>query len=152
MGEISTNAFALVKRIPRRPGGARMFIAKRDMLMHKIAHSLDAPPTERRIAKKRPGLVHELVRVTVATAEQKHESIFRQILYRMLTRFRVDEVVRAGIAPGGVGPNPRFASRRDNAAAPVAKAIAIGLDGNGRIDHQIIGIQQVSNASVVNVQ
>src|SRR5258708_23424839 len=70
MREIPTDALAFAIGLPRRLGRTSEMIAKRDMLIGKIANRLHARPPPFHVPEQAPGIVHQMLSFTVAAAKQ----------------------------------------------------------------------------------
>src|SRR5271155_4002523 len=62
---VPADAGAIAISFPRRPGGARVFVAEGNVLVNVIANGLDAGPAERRIAEPRPGDIGQPVGLAI---------------------------------------------------------------------------------------
>src|ERR1700691_4695989 len=132
MREIAADAPALVERFPRGSGVARMLIAKRDMVMHKIADCLHPAPARESLPEKIPRYVGELLGLAVAAAQEKNQRVLGQFLDGMLLRVRGNYIGLAGILDDCRVTYGELSGRSDEARAPVTVAIAISRKWNRR--------------------
>ena len=107
--------------------------------MDEVADRLDPRPARRRLAEQLPGDVGQPIGLAIAAAEQKDQRLLGQILDRDAARPRA-RPHRAGRCrrTDAVGRQPHAAGGRDDPAAPVAEAVAIGRDRHGGIGGQVI--------------
>src|SRR5271165_4169918 len=88
MRVITANPLPLSISLPRRSGRAREFIAKRDVLMRKIAYCLHPSPSRRYVSKKTPRFRHEPLGLAIAATQQKNQRVVRQRLDGVLLSMR----------------------------------------------------------------
>ena len=111
---VAADSDSLVERLPSRPRGSRLLIVEHDSVVHIIADPLHSRPTRRHIPEQIPGRLGQQIRLAITAAQQEDESIFRQILNRVLLGIGDHHVRLAGIADerigcdsdGPPGPNP----------------------------------------------
>ena len=132
--------------------GARVLVAEGDVVVDEVADRLDAPPAGGAGAEQLPGGLGQPVRLAVAAAQQVDQGLVRQILHRVLHRRRVDRIGGARIVDHRIGAKAGLAGRGHHPAAPVAEAVAVGGDRQGRVGHEMVGAPQVGDARVVHVQ
>ncbi len=129
-----------------------MLVAERDVVVDEIANRLDPRPARRRLLEQLPCDIGKPVGLAVAAAEQIDDGLRRQILDRMLRGRRHDHIGQTAVAHRAVGGKAHPAGRRDDPAAPVAEAVAIGRDGHGRTGGEIIGHDDIGGAREMRAQ
>src|SRR5271154_6236695 len=67
---VAADADALVERLERRPGRARLLVVELDVLMHEIANGLHAAPSRRARAEHIPGGLAQSIGFAVAAAHE----------------------------------------------------------------------------------
>ena len=152
MGEISTDPLALAIRLQCGSRSPRVLVAELDVLVDEITDGLDATPAGGRLVEQRPGRLRKAVGLAVATPQQVHQSLFGQVLDRVLLRPLFDSVGRPRVADDRISPEMNFPLRSDDPAAPIAEPVAVGLYRCGRVDDERVGSQQVGDARIVNAQ
>src|ERR1700730_4348897 len=95
------------------------------MVVHEITDRLDPSPTRRSSTKQTPGRIGKPLSVAVSAAQEKDQTLLRQILYRMLVRRSCDDIGLTGILEEGRARYPDLSFGSDETGAPVAEAIAI---------------------------
>ncbi len=152
VGEISTDTLALAIRLPCGSRFSRVLVAELDVLMDEITDGLDAAPAGGRLVEQRPGRLRKAVGLAIATPQQVHQSLFGQVVDRVLLCPLFDLVGRPWVADDRISPEMNFPFRSDDPAAPVAKPVAVCLDRGGQFDDECVGSKQVGDASIVNAQ
>ena len=102
--------------------------------------------------RRGPGRLREPVGLAIATPQQVHKGVFGQVVHRVLLRRSFDPIGGPGIVDDRVGTEAHLTLGGDDPAAPVAETVAISFDGDGRVDHEVIGFQEVGYARVVDAQ
>ena len=92
MGEISTNALPLAIRLQCGSRWPRVLVAELDVLVDEITDGLDTTPAGGRLVEQRPGRLRKAVGLAVATPQQVHQSLFGQVVDRVLLRPLFDSV------------------------------------------------------------
>lgn len=152
MGIVTADADSFVECFQRGARHARVFIAEHDVVMDVVADRLHAAPARRGMLKQLPRNGRQAIRLTVAAAEQKQQRLFRQVLYRQLSRLRGEHVRRAGVVDDGIGRNADTALRRDDARTPVAETVAVSRARDRRIEHQVVAADQIGHPREVDIQ
>ena len=131
---------------------ARKAVAELDVLMHEVADGLDALPAGRRRAEQSPGGLRQQVGLAIPAAEQEEQGLLGERLHGPLLEPGRHRVGIAGVGHDGIAAQPELSRGRHDAAAPVAERVAIGGDRNGRTEQQVVGLDDVRGAAVVDVQ
>ena len=143
VGEIPANTAPLGIGFCRRAGRAGVFVAKSEMIMHKVANGLNARPAERRILEKTPSFFRQDVGLAIAAAEQKLKSFRGQMLDLMLQGIRVHWIRCSSVADDCICPQGEAARGSHQPIAPVAETVTVAFDRNGRVCYQVIGTLKV---------
>src|ERR1700733_8013241 len=86
------------------------------------------------------------------TAKQKQYSFRRQVLNLVLQSVQIDGVRHARVTNNRVCAEAEMTTGRDEATAPISKAVAVAFNGNRRVRYQVIWTLQFGNAREVHVQ
>ena len=108
MGEISTDPLALAIRLQCGSRKPRVLVAELDVLVDEITDGLDATPAGGRLVEQRPSRLRKAVGLAVATPQQVHQSLFGQVLDRVLLRPLFDSVGRPRVADDRISPEMNF--------------------------------------------
>ncbi len=152
MGKVATHALAILKNLKSGLRWARKAVAELDVLMDEIADGLDALPASRRGPEQAPRSLGQQVGLAIAATEQEEQGLVGERLHGPLLEPRRYQVGVAGVGYDSIAAQPELPRRCHDAAAPVAETVPIGRDRNGRSQHQVIGLDQVRDAAVVNTQ
>ena len=134
MRVVAAYAFAFLEGLERGFRN-RELVAEGDVVVHKVADRLHAIPSRRRMAEQFPRIFGQAIRLAVAAAQKKQDGLGRQVFDRVLPGRPYDGVRHPCIFHETVGGQLDLAFGRHNAAAPVAKIVAIGRDRHSRGRH-----------------
>lgn len=152
MSVVATNANAFQVRFAGCTGGVCSLVVEGDVIVYEVTDCLNAMPARADLSEQLPTQVQEPIALAEAACEQKNERFVRQVFDRNLTSVRDDRIGLAAIANDcGCGDlNP---SRRGNdARTPVAETVAVPRQRRGWGDDDVIGIFEIANPTVVNVE
>src|SRR5580693_2873809 len=135
-----------------RSGGAGMLVAERYVILDEVADRLHPRPAGRRIAEQAPRLVAETIGLAVPAAEQKQDDFRRQVSNLVLHSVQFDRVRQARVTYDGIRAEAEMPGRCNEAAAPIAKTVAVAGNGNRRVRYQIVRTLQFGDAREVHVQ
>src|ERR1700685_4665253 len=71
--EVAADSRTLVERLPSGPRGARTLIIEGDVVVDKIANSLNARPARLGQSEERPGRIGQPIRLAVTAAQQEDQ-------------------------------------------------------------------------------
>src|SRR5579883_3166487 len=125
MREIAAHTSLLVERLPRGAGRTGVRVVERDMVMNEVADRLHARPPSGGTTEQIPCDLGQSIGLAIATAQQKHQHVSRQILHGMLTRSSIHRIRTSAVVQDGRAGNPYFSLRSDKATAPIAEAIPV---------------------------
>jgi hypothetical protein len=74
------------------------------------------------------------------------------VLYLVLQSVQIDRVRQARVTNNRVRAEAEMTTGRNEAIAPISKAVAVAFNGNRRVRYQIIWTLQVGDAREVHVQ
>jgi hypothetical protein len=120
--------------------------------MNEIADCLDAWPTGGRFPEEGPGFLGKPIGFAVTAPEQKHQCFRRQILHGVLCSGKVDPVRQTAVVDERVGGDPDITRRRDDTAAPVAEAVALGGERGRRGGDDVVCDDEIGNAGEMDIQ
>ena len=123
-----------------------VLIAEGDVVVHEVDDRLHPRPARRRVAEQRPGDVGELVGLAIAARHQIEQQFVRQLVDRQLLRGRHHHVGQAGIAHQRAAAQGHAAGGRDEAAADIAKTVAIEADRHVGLGDDALGADDVGKA------
>jgi hypothetical protein len=152
MREIAAYTRTLAESLRGRSSGARILIIESDVVVNVIADCLHPVPARLSLAEKVPGSLREQVRFAVPAAQQKDQSLFRQVLDGMLLRGHHVNLRLTAIAYDRVGRDSHPAGRRHNPVTPVPETIAISRNGYCGIGCQVIRRQDIRRPRIVDIQ
>ena len=120
--------------------------------MHEIADGLDALPAGRRLPEQVPCRLRQQVGFAVPAPEQKQQGLFGERLHWPLLEPGQYRVGSAAVGYDSIAAQSELSSGCHDAAAPVSEGIPIGRDRNGRTEHEVVGLDDVRHAAVVDTQ
>src|SRR3977135_3455284 len=117
-----------------------------------IADRLDSTPSRWRLPEEIPRRLGKPIGFAVPASEQEEQRFLGEIWHRKLLRLRNDHVRGSGIVHDGVGGDAHATPWRNDAGAPVAKAVAIGRYRDRRVEHQVVTADEIGHACEVDVE
>ncbi len=123
-----------------------MLIAEGDAAMDEIADRLDARPSRRRPFEEFPGHVGQAVGLTVAATQEKGQCLGRQVLHCVLSGRRDNHIRQAGIMNDAIGRQAHPAGGSEDAAAPIAEQVAVGVVPCPSIGFQLSALERPPGA------
>src|SRR5580698_9369692 len=109
MSEVAADADALVERLERRPGRARLLIVELYVLMHEIADRLHTAPSRRERAEYVPSRLAQSVGFAITAAHEIDEAFIGQVSGGNLPRARNGDLGLTGILDRRVAPERQIA-------------------------------------------
>ena len=103
-------------------------------------------------SNKSPCRLRQQVGLAIPAPEQEEQGLFGERLHGPLLEPRRYQVGVAGVGYDSIAAQPELSRGRHDAAAPVAVRVPIGRDRNGRSEQQVVGLDEVRDAAVVNTQ
>src|SRR5467141_135709 len=117
-----------------------------------VADRLDSAPSRWRLPEESPRRLGKPIGFAVPASEQEEQRFFGEIRHRKLLRLRNDRVGGSGIVHEGVGGDAHATPWRNDAGAPVAKAVAIGRYRDRRVDYQVVTADEIGHPCEVDVE
>jgi hypothetical protein len=150
MRKIAADTGALRVDIMRRFHVMRVLVAEADMAVDEIDDRLDPRPSRRRCAEQGPGDIGELVGLAIAARHQIKQHVVGQLVDRQLLRGRHERIGQTGIAHQRLAAQGDAASGRDQAAAHIAKTVAVEADRHVGLGRDALGADDVGEARWVD--
>src|SRR5467141_2164484 len=122
------------------------------MSMDIVADSLNSAPSRWRLPEEIPRRLGKPIGFAVPASEQEEQRFFGQIRHRNLLRLRNDHVGGSGIVHERAAGDARATPWRNDAGAPVAKAVTIGRYRDRRVDQQVVTADEIGHACEVDVE
>jgi hypothetical protein len=94
---VPADAGAIAISFPRRPGGARVFVAEGNVLVNVVADGLNPAQGERDFPEQRPCDLGKAVGLVIAAAQQEHQALVGQILDGVLL-YSASELIRLAVS------------------------------------------------------
>ena len=146
MRKIAADAGALLVDVMRRLHVMGVLVAESDVVVHEVDDGLHARPAERRVGEQRPGDIGELVGFAIAARHQILQHIVGQLIDRQLLRGRHQRIRQTGIAHQRVAPQRDAPGGRHQAAADIAKAVAVEADRHVGLGRDPLGADDIGKA------